>query len=265
MDWIHASGRLYWLLFVASFLAVAIWESFRPVLDLAEPAGKRWGRHSLLLLASTIFSTALIPLNPVLLAASLNPARHGLLNQSWTPMSVRWLLAVALLDLSRYAAHRALHSIEILWRVHQVHHSDRDFDVSTGGRAHPIEVLFFHGIYLGAVAILMPPPGAVLSAQLLSVFETFFSHANAVLPPRFQTVLGWFLFSANTHRVHHCVDARLQNTNFGDIFPWWDRIFGTYSGPAKAGEALTFGLAEDQTGPYPGFASLLKQPFLRRP
>ncbi len=264
MDWIQFAGRWYWILFVVSFLSVAIWESLRPSLELSEPAGRRWGRHSVLLVVATVFSAIVIPLNPVLLAASLAGSRYGLLDRTWLPFAVRCVLAVLVIDLGRYVSHRVLHSFRLLWRVHRIHHSDRDVDVSTSVRAHPVEVLFFHATNLAVVAIFVPPAAAVLAGQLLSVFESFFSHANALLPERWQRAVGWILYTSNTHRIHHTVDLRLQNTNFGDIFPWWDMLFGTYEArlaPEQAG--IGFGLAEEASGPRPGFGLLLKQPFLR--
>lgn len=98
--------------------------------------------------------------------------------------------------------------------------------------------------------------------QLLSVFESFFSHANSTLPPWLQRVLGLVLYTADTHRVHHAVDVRMQNSNYGDIFPWWDRLFGTYV-PAATDRKITIGLEEFQQGERPpGLVFLLKQPFL---
>ena len=259
---IRLAGTAYWMLFAASFLAMAVWESFRPVLVLSEPAQRRWGRHSILFVVATVMTAVIIPLNPVLLAASIEGTHYGLLSRPWLPLSVRCLLAVLIMDLMKYASHRALHSFHFLWRVHEIHHSDRELDVSTSVRAHPIEVLFFHATNLLAVAILAPPPVAVLVTQLLSVFESFFSHANALLPERLQTVLGWFVYTSNTHRVHHTPDVRLQNTNYGDIFPWWDMLFRTYSPPLGRGEAVAFGVAEDQSGPHPSAGFLIRQPFL---
>lgn len=264
MEWIHITGRAYWALFVASFLGVAVWESFRPTLVLSEGVERRWGRHSVLLIVAIIVSALVIPLNPVLLAASLNGSRYGLLSRPWLPFGLRFVLAILLIDLTRYASHRALHSFGILWRVHQIHHSDRDLDVSTSVRAHPLEVLFFHATNLLAVAVLVAPPVAVFAAQLVSVFESFFSHANSVLPDRLQRMLGIFLFTSNTHRIHHTVDLHRQNTNFGDIFPWWDMLFGTYSAPlGPEDEGPGFGLADDESLAHAGVGLLLKQPFLR--
>jgi sterol desaturase/sphingolipid hydroxylase (fatty acid hydroxylase superfamily) len=98
--------------------------------------------------------------------------------------------------------------------------------------------------------------------ELVSVFESFFTHANAALPDWLQRPLGLILFTANAHVIHHSVDIRRQNSNFGDIFPWWDRLFGTYHPPLAADEKqFVIGLDEFQSGPSLGFVPILKLPF----
>jgi len=260
MHWLRTEGGLYWTVFVLSFLGVAVWESLQPWRELSEPVERRWGRHALLVFLSYGLSALLIPLSPVLLAVSLSN-RWGLLHQSWLATPARWILAILILDLARFAVHRAMHAVHLLWRVHQVHHSDHDFDVSTSVRAHPVEVIVFQLTSLATVAILAPPPGAVLVQQLLSAFESFFSHANASLPPWLQRTLGWLLYTCDTHRVHHSADFRMQNSNYGDIFPWWDMLFRTYL-PAAADPKMTIGVDEPQLAGRSGFLFLLKQPFL---
>ncbi len=264
MDWLRISGTAYWCVFVVSFLGVAGWESLRPRRLLSEAVERRWGRHGGLLAASMVL-LVLVPVSPVLLAATVSGSPYGALNRPWLPYIVRLLLALLLLDLVRYLAHRAMHSFQLLWRVHQVHHSDRDFDVSTSVRAHPLEVLFFRATTLAAVAVLAPPLAAVIAADLLSAFESFFSHANASLPDGVQRFLGRFLYTADSHRVHHSVEYWMQNRNFGDIFPWWDQLFGTYEPPPSTREdRIVVGLEESPGGAVPGFGGLLRQPFLGR-
>jgi sterol desaturase/sphingolipid hydroxylase (fatty acid hydroxylase superfamily) len=265
MSWLGTEGRAFWSVFVVSFLGVAVWESLRPKRELSESVERRWGKHSLVFLASFVVSAVLIPTSPVLMAASVAGSRFGILNKPWLPFFARWILALLVLDLTRYAAHRALHSFHFLWRVHQVHHSDRDFDVSTSVRAHPIELILFQGTTLAMIAILAPPLSAVLAVETMSVFESFFSHANASLPEWLQRALGTMLYTPDTHRIHHSVDVAMQNRNFGDIFPWWDRLLGTYQPPLPAGVPMAIGLEEFQSGESAGFVSILKQPFLPVP
>jgi sterol desaturase/sphingolipid hydroxylase (fatty acid hydroxylase superfamily) len=266
MSLLHMEGGAFWSVFVVSFLGVAVWETLRPKYELSESLDARWGKHWLLLIVSFAVSAMLIPASPLFVADWFAGSRYGLLNKPWMPLAARWILAVLILDLARYTTHRALHSVYLLWRVHQVHHSDRDFDVTTSVRAHPLEVILFQGAALVTIAILAPPLGAVLAAELMSVFESFFSHANASLPEWLQRGLGVIFYTPDMHRIHHSVDTRMQNSNFGDIFPWWDRAFGTYRPPCSPGEdRMAMGLVEFQSGASPGFAFLLKQPFLPSP
>jgi sterol desaturase/sphingolipid hydroxylase (fatty acid hydroxylase superfamily) len=263
MHWLRTDGAIFWAVFTAAFLSVAIWESVRPWRELSEPPERRWGRHALLYVVSIVISAVLIPANPVLLAAALRHSHYGLLNHGWPGAVPSWILTILVLDFLKFAIHRAMHSYHWLWRVHQVHHSDRDFDVSTSVRAHPLEVILSHVTTLALVLILAPPAGAVLLAQLASIAESFFSHANASLPGWLQKILGTVFYTSDTHRIHHATDPRMQNTNFGDIFPWWDQMFRTYT-PPLPGDAkeLVIGLAEFQQGDRLSIPFLLKQPFL---
>ena len=262
MDWIRIENGAYWSVFVASFLGVAIWETFRPRGDLSVPAARRWGNHSVLLILSTVISVALLRGSPVILAASVASSSFGLLNRPQLPSAARWILALLLLDLVRYATHRIFHAVPLLWRVHQVHHSDPDFDVSTALRFHPVEVIFTHGAYLAAVAVLAPPPGAVLLSGLLGTFQNFFEHANASLPGWLQKRVSVAFFTPDTHRIHHSEEIWEQNRNFGQVFSWWDRLFHTYvPAPAAGQDAMIVGLRGFQNSGSLGVAFMLTQPF----
>jgi len=176
------------------------------------------------------------------------------------------MLAVLLLDLVKYAIHRTYHSVPFLWRVHQVHHSDPDFDVSTAVRAHPIEMIFTQGGYLAAVAILAPPVLAVLVAELASCFQSFFNHANASLPGWVEKPLRFLLITPDMHRIHHSEEVEEQYMNLGDIFPWWDHLFRTYlAAPAAGQDGMIPGLKGFQNEGSLGLAFMLRQPFLPEP
>src|SRR6185436_18250344 len=118
-----------------------------------------------------------------------------LLNGMQPPLAIRCLLGVVLLDFARYLIHLGLHKIPGMWRFHEVHHSDPDFDLSTGLRVHPIEVLFNQACYLGAVALLAPPVSAVVVAEFTSAFMSFFGHANASLPTLLERVSRYIFVS----------------------------------------------------------------------
>jgi sterol desaturase/sphingolipid hydroxylase (fatty acid hydroxylase superfamily) len=159
--------------------------------------------------------------------------------------------------------HWAYHSVPLLWRVHQVHHSDPDFDVSTAARVHPIEVVLTQGAYLAVIAIFAPPVIGVLAAELISAFQSFFGHANASLPAWVEKPMRRLFVTPDMHRIHHSENAGEQSRNLGDIFPWWDHLFRTYLAvPAAGQKGMIVGLKGYQNDASLGLAFMLTQPFL---
>ena len=255
----------YWVVFVATFLGFAVWESFRPKHDPG-PTERRWYKHGILLVICTVILVGVYRISPVVLAANVTGSRFGLLNKPWIPFAVRCILAVLALDLVKYAIHRLSHAVPLLWRFHQVHHSDPQFDVSTGLRVHPIEVTVWQGAYLLAVAVIAPPVVAVLIVELLSVFQSFFSHANASLPHWADKALRMVFVTPDMHRIHHSDEMTDQFSNLSDIFPWWDRLFGTYSEmPVSGADRIVTGLKGFQNDRSLDIAFMLAQPFRSEP
>jgi sterol desaturase/sphingolipid hydroxylase (fatty acid hydroxylase superfamily) len=266
MKWVRLESQAYWIAFVASFLAVAVWESVRPLRPLATSAGRRWGNHGILLIASFITAGLVLRVSPVFLAFAMQDSRWGLLNRAWLPQGVRFAAAILAFDLLDYLTHRLFHSVFVLWRVHAVHHSDPDFDVSTAARFHPFEVLLSEMCYLGAVALLAPPPAAMLVSKILIVAQNFFAHANQSLPPGLERLLRWIVITPDLHRIHHSEEMAEQNLNFGQLFSWWDRLFGTYAPVPRAGvENLAIGLKELRGADTLAVTYLLSEPFHRSP
>jgi len=265
MSWGRIESSSYWIMFVASFIVVATWESLRPKRDLSSSPGRRWSRHGILLIIATIVSVGLYRASPIIVAVAMAGSRFGLLNKPWLPFSMRLIFAVLVLDLVRYVVHWSYHAAHFLWRVHQVHHSDPDFDLSTGARAHPIEVSLTQGANLAAIAILAAPPAAVLAVELFSCAQSFFSHANASLPGWVEKPLRWMFVTPDMHRIHHSEEVCEQSMNLGDIFPWWDHIFRTYLKAPAAGERLVVGLKGFQNDRSLGVPLMLLQPFRLQP
>ena len=262
MSWIQIESGAYWLFFAGAFLGIACWESLHPKRQLSGRVTRRWGNHALLFVVCTIVSAGLFRASPVLTAVAFADSRFGLLNKAWLPFAVRCVLAVLLLDLLKYAIHRASHSVPLLWRLHQVHHSDPEFDVSTGWRFHPMELIWTQVVYLAAIAILSPPPAAVLGAELVSIFHSFFGHANASLPSWMEKPVLSVLVTPDMHRIHHSEQVSEQTSNLGDVFPWWDRLFGTYlPAPAAGQDGIVTGLKGFQDDRSLGVGFMLAQPF----
>ena len=261
VQWIRIESGAYWFVFVAAFLACAVWESFRPKRDF-NGTERRWGKHGILLVICTVASVGLYRISPVVMAVNVSASRFGLLNKTWLPFAIRCVIAILALDLLRYSTHRLHHAVATLWRWHQIHHSDPDFDVSTGLRVHPIEVVLTQGAYLAAVAILAPPVVAVLIAEVASALQSFFSHANASLPLWLEKPLRAVLVTPDMHRIHHSDEMGEQFKNLGEIFPFWDHLFGTYlAKPAAGEEGLVTGLKEFQNHGTLDLRFMLAQPF----
>jgi sterol desaturase/sphingolipid hydroxylase (fatty acid hydroxylase superfamily) len=212
-----------------------------------------------------LLSTTLFRVGPVLLAWKVSGSRFGLLNRSGAPMVIRFAAAILVLDFVRYAVHWSFHALPFLWRVHQVHHSDPDFDATTSARFHPIETILTQGANLAAIAILAAPPAAVLAVEVATCIQSFFVHANVALPASLERRLRWMLITPGMHRIHHSTEVRDQATNFGEIFPWWDRLLKTYLGESRAGAGVATGLNEYRDEKPLGVGFMLLLPFRRRP
>ena len=235
-NWAQAESYAYWATFTVAFLGVSAWESVRPKGTLSASAALRWRNHGLILMVASLSSMVLLRSTPVVAAIAVQRSQHGLTWLEHLPPSASFVLAILLLDLIKYTTHRLLHSTGLLWRVHQVHHSDPDFEVSTGLRAHPIETILTQGSALLAILALRLPPGAVLAAELMSCVQSCFQHANASLPPALERALRPWLVTPDLHRIHHSMEEVDQRRNLGELFPWWDRLFGTYSPRTATGD-----------------------------
>ena len=170
---------------------------------------------------------------------------------------------MVLLDLVIYFQHVMLHAVPTLWRLHRVHHADMDFDVTTGVRFHPIEILLSTAIKCAAVAAFGASALAVLLFELLLNATAMFNHANASLPAPFERWLRAFLVTPDMHRVHHSIRYNESSSNFGFNLPWWDKVFGTYKAQPEGGhDTMVIGVDAFRAPEERRLARLLIQPFL---
>jgi sterol desaturase/sphingolipid hydroxylase (fatty acid hydroxylase superfamily) len=158
------------------------------------------------------------------------------------------------------------HAIPAFWRLHMMHHTDLDFDVTTGVRFHPIEILLSMVIKIAAVMVMGASATAVLIFEVLLNATSLFNHGNVRLPSHVDWVLRLFVVTPEMHRVHHSVVIRETNSNFGFNLPWWDRILGTYRDqPAAGHEGMTIGLSHFRDPNALTLPFLLILPFIRKP
>jgi sterol desaturase/sphingolipid hydroxylase (fatty acid hydroxylase superfamily) len=265
MPWVRLESSIYWIVFAATFLLAAMWETARPFRKLANAPEQRWTRHGILLALSLASVIAVLRFSPVLLASMVQDSRYGLLNRLSLPLALRCAITVLALDVVHYWTHWTFHRIPWLWRVHEVHHSDPDYDISTGARFHPLEVIGTQASTLAAVALLAPPVAAVFLTELLVVILNFVEHANASMPAWMETLARRVIVTPDLHRIHHSERVEEQSRNFGQIFPWWDRLFGTYLGAPAAGvRGLVTGVSGLQNSGSLRIGFMLGEPFRRR-
>ncbi|MCO5357804.1 sterol desaturase family protein [Acidovorax kalamii] len=177
------------------------------------------------------------------------------------PDILKIVIGVLLVDVIQYALHRASHAIPLLWRMHQVHHADAAFDVTTSVRHHPLEVMALAALTLMLCAALGLPLVSLLLYAVLQLVHTAFCHANVAIPLPWDRALRWVMVTPDMHRVHHSERMDEGNSNFGMIFPWWDRLLRTYCAqPALGHQDMHLGLANDSARPD-GFWRAVCQPF----
>jgi sterol desaturase/sphingolipid hydroxylase (fatty acid hydroxylase superfamily) len=266
-DWIltHEVGiRLSF--FFGIFAAVALWEVLAPRRVLMLSRGVRWSSNLGLVVLNSVVLRLLFPAAAVGVAVLAEQRGWGLLNLYQLPDLFTVVIAVVALDFVIWLQHVMVHAIPLLWRLHRVHHADLDYDLTTGARFHPLEIILSMLIKFATILVLGPPVLAVVIFEVLLNATAMFNHGNIRIPERIDRVLRLFVVTPDMHRVHHSVHAPLTNSNFGFNLPWWDRLFGTYvAQPPEGHEAMEIGLADlrdpKQVDRLPG---MLMLPFVRQ-
>jgi sterol desaturase/sphingolipid hydroxylase (fatty acid hydroxylase superfamily)/rhodanese-related sulfurtransferase len=241
---------------------MGLWELFRPRRSQSIGRDRRWPGNLGVVAIDTVLVRILFPTAAVGLALIAEARGWGLFNAMGSPLWVSIPLGVILLDLIIYLQHVLFHAVPALWRLHRMHHADLDFDVTTGVRFHPIEILLSMLIKLGAVAALGTPAIAVLIFEVLLNATSMFSHGNVGLPSGIDRLLRWIVVTPDMHRVHHSIHSRETNSNFGFNLPWWDRLFGTYRAqPAAGHDAMIIGIEQFRDPREQRLDRMLSQPF----
>ena len=208
----------------------------------------RWTNNLGLVVIDTIVLRLSFPILAVGLALVAQDRGWGLFNIIDLPGWVAILVSIIVLDLVIYLQHVLFHAVPALWRLHRMHHADLEFDVTTGLRFHPVEILLSMGIKLAVVMALGPPAVAVLIFEVLLNATAMFNHSNVRLPTFVDRALRLIVVTPDMHRVHHSIRPEETNSNFGFNLPWWDRLLGTYKAQPKAGHAgMSIGIEQFRT------------------
>ncbi len=222
---------------------MALWEIASPRRALSVSKIVRWINNLGIVVLNSIVLRLLFPTAAIGVAAFAATNAWGIFNHFEVPYPLAVLASIVALDFIIYLQHVMVHAVPILWRLHRVHHADLDFDVTTGARFHPIEIILSVLIKFAAILLLGPPLLAVVIFEVILNATAMFNHSNIRIPPAIDRVLRWFVVTPDMHRVHHSVYDDETNSNFGFNLPWWDRLFGTYRAQPRDGHTnMTIGI-----------------------
>lgn len=250
--------------FVGIFALMALWETFSPRRSLTQGKSSRWANNLFLTFFNAFLVRLLLPVAAVGTALVGAERKWGLFHALDLPPWLAGLLALVLFDLAIYTQHVIFHKVHPFWRLHRMHHTDLDIDVTTGARFHPLEILLSMLIKMGVVLLLGAPVWSVIVFEILLNGTSMFNHSNIFIPERADGLVRLFVVTPDMHRVHHSVIRKETDSNFGFNFPWWDRIFRTYRPQPAAGHtAMTIGLANYRESKWLKFHWMLSVPFSR--
>lgn len=249
--------------FALVLLAMALWEVLASRRPQRISRRQRWPGNLLLVALNTLLVRLLFPLAGVGAALVAAEQGWGLFNLIALPMWLTVVASVIALDMAIYFQHRLFHAVPWLWRLHRMHHADLEFDVTTGLRFHPLEILISMGIKLAVVTLLGAPALAVLIFEVLLNATSMFNHGNVRLSTGIDRGLRLLVVTPDMHRVHHSIIRRETDSNFGFNLPWWDRLFGTYRDQPAAGHlGMTIGIDDFREAHDLRLDRMLRQPFV---
>lgn len=213
------------------FFVLAVFWILEGYYNLFSLKYKKWkhAKANLILLAFVMIINAVFGITTAGVFVWLSESRFGLLHLFEAPVWIELVLSIMVLDLiAQYGVHILLHKIPAMWRLHIVHHSDKNVDASTGTRHHPVDFIIRETFALMAVIIMGMPISFYFFYRILSVLFTYFTHANISLPLGIDKGLSYVIVTPNMHKFHHHFKLPWTDSNYGNMLSIWDRIFGTF-------------------------------------
>jgi sterol desaturase/sphingolipid hydroxylase (fatty acid hydroxylase superfamily) len=249
--------------FFGILVIMFLWELIAARRPLTTSKITRWVTNLGLVLIDSIAIRLVFPAALMGFAFLFQQQGWGLFNLLGLPYLLNIVFGVLILDFAIYLQHIMFHSIPLLWRLHMVHHTDMDFDVTTGVRFHPIEILLSMGIKIIVVFLIGACPAAILIFEVLLNGTSMFNHGNVRYSQQIDSFLRLLVVTPEMHRVHHSTIRWETNSNLGFNFPWWDRLFGTYRPqPARGHLEMIIGLDQYKEPGKLTFFWLLLLPFV---
>ncbi|MDE2148325.1 MAG: sterol desaturase family protein [Gammaproteobacteria bacterium] len=260
-----AGGPAIWRLaaFAGVLAVMAVWEARAPRRLRAATRWRRWPGNLAVVAIGSGLIAAVFPISAVLFAAGVRMQGWGLLAlMLGLPAWLRGLIGFVLLDLTIYLQHVFMHAAPVLWRLHRMHHTDLDFDTTTGVRFHPLELLLSMAVKFTAIAAIGPSPAVVFLFEVILNATSLFNHGNVRMPRGLDRLLRLAIVTPDMHRVHHSILPNETNSNYGFNFSFWDRLFGTYRPqPIASHTGMTIGIEQFRDPGELRLDRLLTQPF----
>jgi len=232
--------------FLGLFTLFAVIEAVVPRRPRTQPRSRRWFTNWGIVILDTITLRLLalaLPLLAVGAALDAQANGWGLMHSLDVPLWLAVVATVLIFDFAIWAQHLITHKVPILWRLHRVHHADRDMDVTTAIRFHPVEIALSMLLKIGLVYLLGPPAIGIVLFEIILNGTAMFNHANIRLPLWLDAIVRQVLVTPDMHRVHHSVHRYEHDSNYGFALSVWDRMFGTYMPQPDAGhDDMTVGL-----------------------
>jgi len=222
--------------FIAMLALMGLWELLAPRRAPKVSKRLRWINNLGLVFLNTMLLRLIFPAAAVGMAAFAQQHGWGILNTIHIHPIAAIIISIIAMDFIIYLQHVLVHAVPMLWRLHRVHHADLDYDVTTGARFHPIEIILSMLIKLATISVLGPPVVAVILFEITLSAMAMFNHGNVGLPSGLDKLLRLFIVTPDMHRVHHSIEDDETNSNFGFNLSVWDRFFGTYRAQPRGGQ-----------------------------
>jgi sterol desaturase/sphingolipid hydroxylase (fatty acid hydroxylase superfamily) len=249
---------------IGIFLIIISWELISPRRKIMISRKKRWTEN----LGLALFNIVLMRLSIGGLAyvSAIYSLEHhyGVLNLLSVPKYPAIIFSLLLLDFAIYCQHVVSHKWSVLWQLHQIHHSDMEFDATTAVRFHPLEIFISMLYKVACIFLIGATPDAVILFEIILNGAATFNHGNIKINPERDKLLRWFIITPDMHRIHHSTKASELNSNYGFSISVWDRLFNTYTANAEKPQTeMTIGLDYLRIPEKTGFFALLVLPFTK--
>ena len=245
---VHNESTIRLSVFIGLLVIMGLWELLAPRRAPKVSKLLRWGNNLALVFLNSFILRLIFPAAAVGMAIFVAEQGWGFFNYyDFNPL-LEILIAVIVMDFIIYLQHIMVHAVPVLWRLHRVHHADIDYDVTTGLRFHPLEIILSMLIKFATIVVLGPAVLAVIIFEVLLNGMAMFNHGNVGLPALLDKLLRFFIVTPDMHRVHHSIEDDETNSNFGFNLSCWDRLFGTYRDQPRHGHInMTIGIRHFDT------------------